>query len=244
MFRNNPPKEIEKKEFYPLLTKRGIELIKKHSAPRTCIGENRFASYKEYGEDFWRIGYGSKKLGKRTVNAREKTDREQVEKQLVEDLKLFSKEMQSYVFVKLNDNKKAALLSFAHSIGIYSFKSCRLLELINRGASRKEIIREWSPFINLIWQSGGEVMVNRRRDELNTYLEPDQSVSTYFNHKCESKYCLLNLCETWNGSPYQIKAIEYLERKLAFFDESGEVMRRFFRYWSVKPGGQQSPQQQ
>jgi GH24 family phage-related lysozyme (muramidase) len=244
MSRKSQPKNTATKESYPLLTEKGIELIKRHTTPRTFIGMDRYAAYKAYGENFWRIGYGSKKLGKRTVGFKDKINKAQIEEQLVEDLKAFSKEMQSYVFVKLNNNKKAALLSFAHSVGIVSFKNCRLLELINKGASRKEIIREWSPFINHIWRSGGEPMVNRRRAELNTYLEPDTTVSTYFNHDCESKYCLLNLCETWNGSPYQIKAIEYLERKIALFDTNGEVMRRFFRYWSMPPGGQQSPQQQ
>ena len=60
------------------------------------------------------------------------------------------------MFVNLNKNKRAALLSFAHSIGIQSFKTCRLLELINNYASKLKIIKEWSPYINRIWMSGGE----------------------------------------------------------------------------------------
>ena len=232
------------KTVYPLLVQKGVDLIKKYTSPQTCIGMNRYAAYKLYGEDFWRIGYGSRKLGKRSVNFYDRTDKEKIDKQLVEDLKAFSKELEPYIFVRLNDNKKAALVSFAYNLGIVSFKNSRLLQLINSGAPRKEIIREWSPYINTLWQSGGDIVVARRRAELNTYLEPDKEITTYFKHTCENKYCLLNLCETWNGSPYQIKAVEYLERKISAWDESGEVMRRFFRYWSMKPGGQQSPQQQ
>lgn len=244
MSRKKESSSTEKKEVYPLLTTKGVELIKRYTIPQTHIGMDRYAAYKVYGENFWRIGYGSKKLGKRSINFFDKVGKKQIDDQLVEDLKAFSRELEAYVFVRLNDNKKAALLSFAHSLGIASFKNCKLLKLINGGASRKEIIREWSPYINTLWQSGGQSIVDRRRVELNTYLEPDKAVLTYFTHNCENKYCLLNLCETWNGSPYQIKAIEYLERKLTSFDPSGEVMRRFFRYWSMKPGGQQSPQQQ
>lgn len=244
MSRKKKSSSTEKKEVYPFLTTKGVELIKRYTIPQTHIGMDRYAAYKVYGENFWRIGYGSKKLGKRSINFFDKVGKKQIDDQLVEDLKAFSRELEAYVFVRLNDNKKAALLSFAHSLGIASFKNCKLLKLINGGASRKEIIREWSPYINTLWQSGGQSIVDRRRVELNTYLEPDKAVLTYFTHNCENKYCLLNLCETWNGSPYQIKAIEYLERKLTSFDPSGEVMRRFFRYWSMKPGGQQSPQQQ
>lgn len=244
MSRKKKSSSTEKKEVYPFLTTKGVELIKRYTIPQTHIGMDRYAAYKVYGENFWRIGYGSKKLGKRSINFFDKVGKKQIDDQLVEDLKAFSRELEAYVFVRLNDNKKAALLSFAHSLGIASFKNCKLLKLINGGASRKEIIREWSPYINTLWQSGGQSIVDRRRVELNTYLEPDKAVLTYFTHNCENKYCLLNLCETWNGSPYQIKAIEYLERKLTSFDPSGEVMRRFFRYWSIKPGGQQSPQQQ
>lgn len=229
-------KNTEDRSSYPFLTEKGIQIIKRYSTPRTYIGMGRYSSYKEYGEDFWRIGYGSKRLGKRTVGGFDKANQEQIDKQLTEDLKEFSLIVAQYVFVSLNDNKKAALLSFAHSVGIASFKECRLLNLINSCAPKSAIIKEWSPFINAIWQSGGESFVNRRRVELNTYLSPDDQVSTFVKHKCSLKHCLLNLPETWNGSPTQIKAIEYLEKKILSWDPSGETIRRFFRYWSETPG--------
>ena len=234
------PKQKDQKDDwskYPFLTQKGIDIIKRYSTPRTYIGMGRYSSYKEYGEDIWRIGYGSKKIGKRWVGAFEKATKQQIEDQLIVDLKEFSTYVNQYVFVPLNANKKAALLSFAHNLGLCSFKDCKLLSLINECASKKAIIREWSPFINVLWQSGGEQIINRRRTELNTFLAPDAEIPTFFPHKCELKQCLLNIPETWNGASNQVKAIEYLERKLIGFDPSGEVLRRFFRYWNEVPGG-------
>ena len=226
---------------HPFLTRKGINLIKTHSMPRTNIGMGRYASYKEYGEDIWRIGYGSKKLGKRWLSSTDKATEEEIDLQLEEDLKDFSDLVAYYIFVPLNTNRKAALLSFAYSIGICSFKTCRLLELINSSASKTKIIREWSPYINQIWLSGGDLMRDRRRVELDTYYSADKEIPTLVPHRCRVKRCLLNLPETYTGVPNQLKAIEYLEKKLAEWDPSGEVLRQFFRYWTQKPTGLGSP---
>ena len=158
------------------------------------------------------------------------------------DLKIFSDLVSQYVFVPLNRNRKAAILSFSYSIGISSLKTCRLLELINSHASKSKIIREWSPYINRLWCSGGDLLVDQRRMELDTYLAPDKTIPTFVPHRCHLKKCLLNLPETYTGAPNQVKAIEYLEKKLVQWDSSGEVLRRFFRYWSEKPRSLGSPQ--
>ena len=226
---------------HPFLTRKGINLIRTHSMPRTNIGMGRYASYKEYGEDIWRIGYGSKKLGKRWLSSTDKATEEEIDLQLEEDLKEFSDLVANYIFVPLNTNRKAALLSFAYSIGICSFKTCRLLDLINSSAGKTKIIREWSPYINQIWLSGGDLMRDRRRVELDTYYAADKEIPTLVPHRCRVKRCLLNLPETYTGVPNQLKAIEYLEKKLAEWDPSGEVLRQFFRYWTQKPTGLGSP---
>ena len=226
---------------HPFLTRKGINLIRTHSMPRTNIGMGRYASYKEYGENIWRIGYGSKKLGKRWLSSTDKATEEEIDLQLEEDLKEFSDLVANYIFVPLNTNRKAALLSFAYSIGICSFKTCRLLELINSSAGKTKIIREWSPYINQIWLSGGDLMRDRRRVELDTYYSADKEIPTLVPHRCRVKRCLLNLPETYTGVPNQLKAIEYLEKKLAEWDPSGEVLRQFFRYWTQKPTGLGSP---
>ena len=114
---------------YPFLTQLGIELIKKYSPAKTYLGFGRFAAYKDYGEDVWRIGYGSTKLGKHWVGRYEKALTKQVDAQLIEDLKEFSNLVQHYIIVPLNEKKKAALLSFAHSLGIPSFKECKFYHI-------------------------------------------------------------------------------------------------------------------
>ena len=227
----------EDKLKYPFFTEKSTELIKRSTVPRTSLGMGRYASYKDYGESIWRIGYGSKKISGRYLLSTDKATEEEIEKQFIEDLKEFSNLVKEYVFVPLSSNRKAALLSFAHSIGIQSFKTCRLLALINSHSSKNALIKEWSPYINRIWQSGGDLMVTKRRMELDTYLSPSKEIPTFTPHRCRVKKCLLNLPETYTGAPNQLKAIEYLEKKFLEWDPSGEVLRRFFRYWSQKPTG-------
>jgi hypothetical protein len=158
----------------------------------------------------------------------------------VQDLKNFSTLVAHHVVMPLNAKKKAAVLSYAHSLGIPTFKECALLHLINSRAGRKEIIREWSPYIN---RKGfyPENLRERRRVELNTYLAADKEVPLFIKHDCQMRQCLLNVAENYKGTPNQIKAIEYLERKLLEWDPSQEVVRRFFRYWNQEQGGLGSP---
>jgi len=237
-------KEVVKQKWkeHPFLTSKGIGLIKSYSPARTYVGMGRYAAYKDYGEDIWRIGYGSKKLGKRWLGANDIATEEEIDQQLIEELKEFSDLVSKYVFVPLNSNRKAAILSFAYSIGISSLKTCRLLELINNNASKTALIREWSPYINRLWSSGGDLIVDQRRMELDTYLAPDKTIPTFVPHRCHLKKCLLNLPETYTGAPNQLKAVEYLEKKVLEWDPSGEVLRRFFRYWEEKPRSLGSPQ--
>jgi hypothetical protein len=78
-------------------------------------------------------------------------------------------------------------------------------------------------------------MRDKRRVELDLYYAADKDIPTLVPHRCKLKRCLLNLPETYNGNPNQLKAIDYLEKKLLKWDPSGEVLRQFFRYWSQKP---------
>ena len=204
----------------------------------------KYAAYKDFGEDLWKIGYGSEVINEHYLNANDRASQEEIDKQFYIDLKNFSKKAENYIFVNLNKNKRAAILSFAFSIGISSLKTCRLLELINTHATKTAIIREWSPYINRLWCSGGDLMVDQRRTELDMYLAPDKTIPTFVPHRCHSKRCLLNLPETYTGAPNQLKAIEYLEKKLLQWDPSQEVVRRFFRYWTEKPRSLGSPKRQ
>jgi len=222
---------------HPFLTEKGIQLIKQYTPPRTDIGMGRFASYKEYGEKFWRVGYGSQQVFGRAVSMHDKLYTNEIEEQLEKDLEIFSDQVQQYVYVPLNRNRKGAVLSFAHSLGIIGFKNSRLLELINSHASKREIIKEWSPYINKYWLSGGDLMRDRRRTELNTYFAADAKIPSFVRHDCHTSICLLNLPETYTGAPSQVKAVEYLEKKIKEWDPSGHVIRRFYRLWSTPPRG-------
>lgn len=224
----------------PFLNETAIKLIQHYTPARTNCGFGRFAPYKtEHGE--WRIGYGSKRIGKYWPTASMRVTREEIDKQLIKDLEELADKLSSYVFMPLNTKKRAAILSFAHSVGLIAFKECRLLELINARASRNLIIKEWSPYINPEYRYASEILKERRRVELNTYISPDLQVPLFTEHKCLFNNCLLNIGESFVGSPNQIKAIEYLERKVMEWDPSGETIRRFFRYWNQAPAGLGSP---
>ena len=226
---------------YSLFTEKGYKLTKKYTIPRTYLGMGKYAAYKDFGEDLWKIGYGSEVINEHYLNANDRASQEEIDKQFYIDLKNFSKKAENYIFINLNKNKRAAILSFAHSIGLTSFKSCRLLELINSYATKNKIIKEWSPYINRIWMSGGDLMVSRRRSELDMYFAADKEIPTFYRHTCHAEVCLLNIAETYNGSATQVKGIEYLEKKLKELDPSGGILRKFFRYWNSTPSGLGSP---
>ena len=226
---------------YSLFTEKGYKLTKKYTIPRTYLGMGKYAAYKDFGEDLWKIGYGSEVINEHYLNANDRASQEEIDKQFYIDLKNFSKKAENYIFVNLNKNKRAAILCFAHSIGLTSFKSCRLLELINSFATKNKIIKEWSPYINRIWMSGGDLMTSRRRSELDMYFAADKEIPTFYRHTCHAEVCLLNIAETYNGSATQVKGIEYLEKKLKELDPSGEILRKFFRYWNSTPSGLGSP---
>ena len=226
---------------YPFFSEKGYELTKKYTPSRTYVGLDTYTSYKDFGESTWKIGYGSDQLNGHYLNSKDRATQEEIDKQFYYDLKEFSNKLKDYVFVSLNNNRKAALLSFAHSIGIQSFKKCKLLDLINSYASKIKIIKEWSPYINTYWMSGGEQMIERRRVELDMYFAADKEIPTFYKHTCQTKICLLNLVETYNGTANQIKGIEYLEEKFKQLDPTGKILRQFFRYWNEKPSGLGSP---
>ena len=89
---------------HPFLTRKGIELIKSYYPASTHIGMGRYAAYKDYGEDIWRIGYGSKKLGKRWLKSNDVATEEEVEQQVIEELKEFSDIDSQYSFNKTSNS--------------------------------------------------------------------------------------------------------------------------------------------
>ena len=227
---------------HPFLDLETVRLIKTYTTARTHLGFGQYASYRDRGEFTWRIGYGSTRLGKRFVQGNDKATELEITAQLIEDLKKLTDLVVPCVYMPLNKKRRSAIISYAHSIGISAFKECYLRELINNNASKNAIIKEWSPYINKQYSYKQTFLIERRRTELNYYLAPDKEIPTFYPHHCRAKHqCLLNLAETWKQTPNQIKAIEYLEKKLLEWDPTGEGLRRFWRYWNQDPGALGSP---
>ena len=215
-------------------TEYAFELVRRYTPCRIHVGFERYSSYKATEEDGpWLIGYGSKKLGRHTVTPFTKASRKEVEEQLSRDLEIFAEYVGDLVYMPLNEKKKGAVVSYAESVGLSYFKDCKLLSLINRGATKTEIIREWSPFIKKYSQSD-QNYVDRRRTELDLFLQNDVEVPLLVEHKCVLPQCLLNIAANYCGTPQQVAAIEYLENELVKLNPGGEIVDKFFKMWNQK----------
>ena len=226
---------------YSFANEYALKLVSTYAPARTHMGFGRYAAYKDYGEFIWRIGYGSKEFKQNVICPFTRATEKEILEQLQLDLETLSYKIARLIHWPLKDKQKAAILSYAHDIGFPMFKISQLLTIINRGAKKNEIIKVWSPYINKEWLKFGAATVNRRRSELNLFLAPDKEIPTLVKHSCNLNQCLLNLPVTYNGNPNQIKAINYLEKKLIELDPSGEIVRRFFRYWNQPSGNLGSP---
>jgi len=212
-----------------------FELVRRYTPCRIHVGFEEYTSYKATKEDGpWLIGYGSKKIGRQTVTPFTKVTRREIDEQLKEDLEVFSEYVADLVYMPLNEKKRGAVLSYAESVGLSYFKECKLLELINGNASREEIIKEWSPFMRRNYQSD-PVLRDRRRSELDLYLQSDVEVPLLVEHNCIAPQCLLNIAENYKGTVEQIRAIEYLEEELWRSDPGGTIISNFFTMWNEKP---------
>jgi GH24 family phage-related lysozyme (muramidase) len=209
--------------------------VRRYTPCQIHTGFEEYTSYRpNKHEQFWLIGYGSPRLKGKGVNGYTVTSREVLDEQLEEDLKIFARYVDDLIYMPLNEKKKAAVLSYAQSIGIFQFKHSFLLELINKNAKKSEIIREWSPFTKKNYLSNPG-LVDRRRAELDVFLQPDKDVPLLVEHKCKLPSCLLNLAASFNGSPQQVKAIEYLEKELLKADPGGKIIDKFFSMWREPP---------
>ncbi len=99
----------------------GIDLIKAfeglHLTPYLCPAK------------IWTIGYGHT----RTVFEGQKITREEAERLLEEDLRLFERAVSRVVRVPLSDNQFSALVCFAFNVGAGNLEASTLLKLLNRG---------------------------------------------------------------------------------------------------------------
>lgn len=212
-----------------------FELVRRYTPCRIHVGFEEYTSYKATKEDGpWLIGYGSKKIGRQTVTPFTKVRRHEIDEQLKKDLEVFSEYVADLVYMPLNEKKRGAVLSYAESVGLLYFKECKLLELINSNASKEEIIKEWSPFMRKNYTSD-PVLTDRRRSELDLYLQSDVEVPLLVEHQCVLPQCLLNIAANYNGIVEQVRAIEYLESELLRLDPGGEIVSKFFEMWNQPP---------
>ena len=66
---------------YPFFSEKAFNFIKKYTPARTYVGLDRYASYQDFGEKTWKIGYGSEKINGHYLNSRDKATQEEVDKQ-------------------------------------------------------------------------------------------------------------------------------------------------------------------
>lgn len=218
-----------------------VAIILKYGAAGTYTGSGRFASYKDKEQGIYLIGYKSKEMRGLPVGINTRATCLEVEQQLIKDLIELEKYVEHYLIMPLNKKKKAAVLSYAHDVGLPTFKESKLLELLNTKASKKTIVKEWSPFINPEYKYKPEWFINRRRSELDLFLCHDKEIPQFTPHKCHLNRCLLNIADTAFINPNHIRAIEYLEKNIAKWDADGTVMKQFWRCWSTKPANIGSP---
>jgi len=78
--------------------------------------------------------------------------------------------MRKVITVPLNDNQWSALTSLVYNIGFGAFKRSTLLRLLNAGASKEEVAKQF-----LRWNRAGgkeiQGLTNRRKAEYNLFLK-------------------------------------------------------------------------
>ena len=68
---------------YSFFSEKGYILTKSFTPARTFLGLDKYASYKDFGEESWKIGYGSLELNGHALNSKDKATQEDIDKQYV-----------------------------------------------------------------------------------------------------------------------------------------------------------------
>lgn len=149
-----------------------LDIIKKHEGLR-------LKSYK-CPADKWTIGYGNTFYEDGTpVRENEQITKERAEWMLRVVANQFWEQMKPLIKSNINENQKAALLSFAFNVGIGNFKKSTLLKKVNADPLDPSIRNEFEKWI----KAGGKVLqglVNRRREESALYEKPLNRDSSEF----------------------------------------------------------------
>ena len=86
---------------YYFFSEKGYKLTKTYTSPRTFLGLGKYAAYKDFGEESWKIGYGSVQLNGHALTAKDKATQEEIDNKFFLDLREFSEKLKDYVFVNL-----------------------------------------------------------------------------------------------------------------------------------------------
>ena len=66
---------------YSFFSEKGYKLTKSYTIARTFLGLGQYASYKDFGEKSWKIGYGSIELDGHALTAKDKATQKDIDKQ-------------------------------------------------------------------------------------------------------------------------------------------------------------------
>lgn len=120
----------------------------------------------------WTIGFGNifnLDTGK-PIKQGDEISLETAERWLKIEVDNLQAKMRKVITVPLNDNQWTALTSLVYNIGFGAFKRSTLLRLLNAGASKEEVAKQF-----LRWNKAGgkEVkgLTNRRQAESNLFLK-------------------------------------------------------------------------
>ena len=120
----------------------------------------------------WTVGFGNifnLDTGK-PIKEGDEISQETAERWLKIEVDNLQAKMRKVITVTLTDNQWTALTSLAYNIGFGAFKRSTLLRLLNAGASKEEVAKQF-----LRWNKAGgkEVkgLTNRRQAEYNLYLK-------------------------------------------------------------------------
>ena len=80
---------------YSFFTEKGYKLTKSYTSARTFLGLGRYASYKDFGEESWKIGYGSTELNGHALTAKDRATQKNIDKQFYLDLKEFADKLKT-----------------------------------------------------------------------------------------------------------------------------------------------------
>lgn len=138
-------------------SERGLSIIKKFEGFR--------ADAYRCPAGIWTIGYGHTK----GVKPGDKVTREEAEKLLREDVKIYEDGVRTYVKVPLNQNEFDALVSFCYNVGVVAFSKSSPVRFVNAGQRDKVGMG-----LGLWIKGGGKVLpglVSRRALETDLFYK-------------------------------------------------------------------------